>query len=374
MVEEFESLQQFTTRPIPVFLVLILLVGLLVEFLVVRRLQRWMEQKNKRFWTAFFYALRWQALFFSIVMVLTASIMLYVEPKYPDIGKPLLTVLGALVTLDITFVIFTRLLNGWTTLYVSRQNLPSVSIIKNTITAVIAFIAFLLTMYAFGVPVTPWLTVVAGSSIGLTFALRDPLASLFSGVVLVASNRVHPGDYVRLSTGEEGYITDIQWHTTTVRQLQNNLVVVPNSTMVNATIINYDHPEKELSILVDLGVSYDSDLRHVERVTIEVADEVMQEIAGGVKTSSSFIRYNTFADFSINFTVIMRGETFVDQYLIKHEFVMRLHERYKKEGIVIPFPIRTLETNPHHPLEIAYTAGSNGQQLLETKPSESSSD
>ena len=47
-------------------------------------------------------------------------------------------------------------------------------------------------------------------------------------------------------------------------------------------------------------------------------------------------------DFSIDFSVIMRGKEFVDQYLIKHEFVKALHARYMQEKIVIPYPIRAI--------------------------------
>jgi small-conductance mechanosensitive channel len=97
-----------------------------------------------------------------------------------------------------------------------------------------------------------------------------------------------------------------------------------------------------MAVLVNLGVHYGSDLQKVEQVTVEVAKEVMKEVAGGVPGFQPFIRYNTFGDFSINFTVILRGKEFVDQYLIKHEFIKRLHARYKKEGIVIPFPIRAI--------------------------------
>ena len=63
---------------------------------------------------------------------------------------------------------------------------------------------------------------------------------------------------------------------------------------------------------------------------------------GGVPEFEPFIRYHTFADFGIKFTVILRAKEFVDQYLIKHEFIKALHERYKKEGIVIPYPIRAI--------------------------------
>jgi small-conductance mechanosensitive channel len=68
----------------------------------------------------------------------------------------------------------------------------------------------------------------------------------------------------------------------------------------------------------------------------------MRAVPGGIHDFEPFIRYHTFSDFSINFTVIMRGGEFVDQYLIKHEFVKRLHERYRAEKIEIPFPVRTV--------------------------------
>ena len=64
----------------------------------------------------------------------------------------------------------------------------------------------------------------------------------------------------------------------------------------------------------------------------------MREVPGGVPEFSPFVRFHTFADSSINFSVIMRAKEFVDQFLVKHEFVKRLHSRYAAEGIVIPFP------------------------------------
>jgi small-conductance mechanosensitive channel len=65
-------------------------------------------------------------------------------------------------------------------------------------------------------------------------------------------------------------------------------------------------------------------------------------VSGGVPEFEPFIRYHTFGDSSIGFTVILRAREFVDQYLIKHEFIKRLHARFDQEGIVIPFPIRTI--------------------------------
>jgi small-conductance mechanosensitive channel len=83
-------------------------------------------------------------------------------------------------------------------------------------------------------------------------------------------------------------------------------------------------------------------LEKVEAVTCEVAAQIMKEVPGGVSNFKPFIRYHTFADSSIGFTVILRGSEVVDQHLIKHEFIKRLRARYRVEGIEIPFPIRTV--------------------------------
>jgi len=68
----------------------------------------------------------------------------------------------------------------------------------------------------------------------------------------------------------------------------------------------------------------------------------MKTVQGGVPEFDPFIRYHTFNDSSIDFTVILRCKEFVDNYLIKHEFIKKLHKRYAKEGITIPFPIRAI--------------------------------
>lgn len=56
----------------------------------------------------------------------------------------------------------------------------------------------------------------------------------------------------------------------------------------------------------------------------------MTEVPGGVCEFQPFIRYHTFAESSVNFTVILRAREFVDQYLVKHEFIKRLHARFRK--------------------------------------------
>jgi len=100
--------------------------------------------------------------------------------------------------------------------------------------------------------------------------------------------------------------------------------------------------ESARAVLVEVGVDYGSDLARVEEITVETARGVQKTVEGAVAEFEPFIRYHTFADSSINFTVILRAREFVANYLIKHEFIKRLHGAYRKEGITIPFPQRTL--------------------------------
>lgn len=218
----------------------------------------------------------------------------------------------------------------------------SASIFVNAARGVILVVGFLVVLQSLGVSITPMLTALGVGGLAIALALQDTLANLFAGIQILASRKVVPGDFVQLDSGEDGYVVDITWRNTTIRQLAGNVVVVPNSHFASAIITNFHQPQQDMAVRVQVGVSYASDLEHVERVTIEVAQDVMTTVEGGMPSFEPFIRYHTFGDSSINFTVIMRAAEATNQYLLTHEFIKRLHARYRAEGIEIPFPIRTL--------------------------------
>jgi small-conductance mechanosensitive channel len=151
------------------------------------------------------------------------------------------------------------------------------------------------------------------------------------------SKQIKMGDFVKLSTGEEGYVVDMNWRNTTIKTPHENMVVVPNQRIASSIITNYTQPLAECSISIPIGVSYQSDLDHVERVTVAVAKEILQETEGGVKSFEPFIRYGSFTGSSIDFTVILRVKTVTDQNLIRHVFIKKIYARYQQEGIIIPF-------------------------------------
>lgn len=120
--------------------------------------------------------------------------------------------------------------------------------------------------------------------------------------------------------------------------------MVPNSKIAESVIVNNYLPVREMSIVLQCGVAYDSDLEKVEKVTIDIARKIQQTVPGAVKTFEPFIRYHTFGDSNINFSIILRIEEFVDRYLVAHEFIKALKARYDKENIEISWPIRKIYT------------------------------
>ena len=97
-----------------------------------------------------------------------------------------------------------------------------------------------------------------------------------------------------------------------------------------------------MNIRINCGVSYGSDLEKVERVTLNVARQVLRSVSGGVETFEPLVRFNNFGDSNIEFTVILRVKSIVDQYLVKHEFIKELTKAYAKEGIEIAYPCRNI--------------------------------
>lgn len=270
-------------------------------------------------------------------------LMMYNLPLKSDILNHLQKILIILYVISATIVL-AKIAVGFVNLYMKniREALPSVTIFTNLTKLIVFLIGVLIILNSLGISITPILTALGVGGLAVALALQDTITNLFSGLHIIATRQIKPGDYIKLDTGEEGYAVDITWRNTVIRELPNNQIIVPNSKIANAIVKNYHMPEKDMAVIVQVGVSYDSDLHKVERVTIEVAKEVMKEVTGCIPEFEPFIRYHTFGDFSINFSVIMRAKEFVDQYLIKHEFIKRLHKRYNEEKIVIPFPIRTV--------------------------------
>lgn len=225
----------------------------------------------------------------------------------------------------------------------------SKSIVKGISKVLILGIGSLVILGTLGISITPIIASLGITSLAVALALQPTLENFFSGVQLVIDKPIRVGDYIELDSGEQGFVEKIGWRSTWIKMLPNNVVIMPNSKLSQSKIINYYYPEKELSVPVDVGVHYSSDLEHVEQVTLDVAKKILISHKWGVDSYEPFVVYHTFDNSSINFTVMLRAEEYFNRFFIKSEFIKALHKRYAQEGIVIPYPIRAINTEQESP-------------------------
>ena len=229
--------------------------------------------------------------------------------------------------------------------YIRQSNLPlpTTGLAYGLLKAVIIVIGLLIMLSVLGISITPLITALGVGGLAVALALQDTLANLFAGIHILVEKSIRVGDFVKLETGQEGYVQDITWRTTRVRMLPNNMVVIPNSKLAQSVVTNYYLPEKRMSLLIPIGVSYDADPDEVERILVEEAKKGSADIPGLLSNPEPFVRFIPgFGESSLDFTLICQVAEFTDQYLAQHELRKRIFKRFTEAGIEIPFPQRTV--------------------------------
>jgi len=276
------------------------------------------------------------------------AIGLYLGMEFSEfprkIIQPLSTLLYIILVLSVTLAIAN--LSG----KIFKNSLQSSALPTRSSGLVFAIIkgsiftaGFLTILSVLGVSIAPLLTALGVGGLAVALALQDTLANLFAGVHILVEKSIRVGDFIKLENGQEGYVEDITWRTTRIRMLPNNMVIIPNSTLSKSTVTNYYLPEKRMSLLIAVGVSYDCDPDEIERVLLEEATGAAGVVPGLLADPPPFVRFIPgFGESSLDFTLICQVNEFVDQYLAQHELRKRIFKRFRKDGIVIPFPQRTV--------------------------------
>ena len=210
---------------------------------------------------------------------------------------------------------------------------PVATLTQNLAQLFIMLVGILILLRHFGVSITPILTAFGVGGLAVALALQDTLSNLFAGFYVSVAGQLRLGDYIKLNTGEEGYVTDISWRSTTIRALANNMIIIPNAKLAQAIVTNYYLPERRMSLLIPISVSYDSDPDHVERVLLEEVERAAGSIAGLLAEPAATVRLIPgFGD----------SAEFVDQFLVQHELRKRIWKRFRAERIEMPYPTRTV--------------------------------
>ncbi|MGQ9674555.1 MAG: mechanosensitive ion channel family protein [Chloroflexota bacterium] len=323
--------------------VAILAIGYLARAIVDRLLNRWPDRASLMLLRAVLRGIRGFILLWATLIGLgTASHLINLSPDVSaNVDKTVVVLLILSATFPAVSIISTLL-------HTVGGRMEGLSTVSGALTRVIqvlvwAIVVMMVVSYL-GVDIAPVLTTMGLAGLATALALQDTLANFFAGIYILADRPIRVGDYVRIDSGDEGYVEEIGWRSSRLRTLANNVVVIPNQKLAQTIITNYHLPETRMTLLVKVSVSYDEDPRCVEKVLLEVAAEAAREVDGLLSDPAPLVRLIPgFEEYSLGFTLVCQVRQFTDQYYVQHELRKRILERFRAEGIRIPFPTTTVD-------------------------------
>ncbi len=213
-----------------------------------------------------------------------------------------------------------------------EKRVLSASLFSSVAQTIVVTFGVLIILNSLGIAITPLLTALGVGGLAVALALKDTLANLFSGIQIIASRQLRPGDYVKLDSGFEGIVEDVNWRNTTIRELPNNLIVIPNDKLAQSIFTNYHLPEAELTVSVPVSVAYGNDLDEVERVALEAADAALADINANVR-DRPYVRFRELSDSQVTLTVHMRAPQFQDQFKARSYLIKRIYDGFNRAGL-----------------------------------------
>lgn len=197
-------------------------------------------------------------------------------------------------------------------------------------------------------------------SVGIGFGLQNITSNFVAGLILLFERPIKIGDRITVG-GTEGYVTAINMRSTTVRSLNNISIIVPNSDFVASQVINWSHGDPRVRMVVEVGVSYNSDLDTVFDSLLEVARENPHVL----KNPEPEVLLSGFGDSSWNMQLRVWLKDPRDYYRIRSTINCAIVRKFREKGVEIPFPQRDLHVRTPQPLPFVQV----NQELSPTKAS-----
>jgi small-conductance mechanosensitive channel len=315
--------------------------------LLLRALKVWTARTESRAGLVLYEALRGPTLIWALI--LAANLAVQGSDLPAKLTYPVASVLLVLWIVSLTMMSM-RVVGNLVRHYGTQVSgaLAVTTLTQNLAQISVVILGGLILLSHFNVKLTPVLTALGVGGLAVALALQDTLSNLFGGFYVAVAGQVRLGDYVKLNTGEEGYVTDIGWRCTTFRALANNLIIVPNAKLAQAIVTNYYLPEKRMSASFAVTVGYECDPDTVERVLAEVLTQAAGEVPGMLAEPAPGVAFDPgFGDVGMGFTASFHVADFASQFPVRNELRKRVLRRFRAEGIGIPYPSRTVYL--HHP-------------------------
>jgi len=210
--------------------------------------------------------------------------------------------------------------------------------IGSIIRYVVVFFGLIIILQSAGIDLTS-VTVLAGAlGVGIGFGLQNITNNFVSGIVILFERPIKVGDRIEVGT-THGRVMNISPRATTILTNDNIAIIVPNSDFITKQVINWSYNDDKVRFKIPVQVAYGSDLRQVEKLLLEVADECEHVL----KDPPPHVRVSAFQDSGIEMQLVPWTSTMMQvQGRFRSIINFAIDAKFKKHEIVIPFPQRDL--------------------------------
>src|SRR5579862_374959 len=232
-----------------VIFALTLAIGLLVRRVILRALDLWHQRTKSRPGLILTESLRGPLVIWILILAVHFAIQSSELSSRYTRWTP--RVLAALWIISLTLMCMR--IAGELVRYYGGQipgAMPVTTLTQTLAQLAVVVLGVLVLLNQLGISVTPMLTALGVGGLAVALALQDTLSNLFGGFYVAVAGQVRLGDYIRLNSGEEGFISDISWRSSTLRGASNNVIIIPNATMAKAVITNFNLPDKRIAVSI----------------------------------------------------------------------------------------------------------------------------
>ena len=286
----------------------------------------------------------------SHVLILFAGVVLWVEL----VPAPTLVTANLGTVGEVVLIVVIALFADGLVVEVIERRRPSSrvfatagTVLRAMARVVLFVVAALMVLGTIGIAITPIVASLGVGSLAIGLALQSTLEDFIAGLLIAADQPVTIGDFIELGDRNlSGVVDTIGWRTTRILTLERTKVIVPNSALARATIINRSRPSPVLRFQAEVGVHYDSDLDRVARVVHEIAAWIQATHRHATRDFVPEVAFFAFGPSSVDLKVWLEATDWVHHFQVHDAFIRALHDRFRVEGIIIPYPIRTLDMPP----------------------------
>jgi small-conductance mechanosensitive channel len=327
--------------PVVIFLLTVAL-GWVVRWLILKALRGWVRRSQSRGGAVLIDVLAGPTVIWAVILAAHIAIQSSdLPPSFAARGTETLYFLWMVSVTLMGMRLAGNLVRNFGDQVPGAQ--PVTTLSQNLAQIGVLILGIVLVLDHFNYSIKTILTALGIGGLAVALALQDTLSNLFAGFYVAVARQIRLGDYVKLNTGEEGYVSDIGWRSTTIRSLNSNVIIVPNAKLAQAIVTNYNLPEKRMSASFEVGVSYRSDPDQVESLLLEIVQAGIADIPGLLADPAPAVAFDPgFGESSIGFTVSFTVVEFAAQFGVRNELKRRIFRRFRQDRIEIPFPTRTV--------------------------------